>query len=802
MNKDIINKLTLKEKIEMLQGHDNMKTYKNIDKGIEEIIFSDGPSGIRKELDNGDSLSNISNALPTTCFPTGVTIASTWNIDLVKEMGEVLGDEAKYFGINLLLGPAINIHRNPLCGRNFEYYSEDPFLSGKIASSFVKGIESRNVGACIKHFACNNNEKYRYIGDSIVDKRALHEIYLKPFEMVINEANPYAIMTSYNRINGEFASENKYLLNDYLRSKLKYDGVIMTDWGGLKDRDKALKNGLDLEMPGSIPYNSKLLYDNIKNNNLDQELLDKSILRLIDLKNKTNNKKIDNFDFNKGYDIAYKLAIEGAILLKNDNDILPINKNEKLLIIGDLFKNVRYQGSGSSMLNPIKLKNHIDVFNENNINYEFKLGYLQNENEPNLKLEEDAINKCNDYDKIIVYAGLNDYVESEGYDRDNLSLPKNQLSLINKLIKLNKKIIIVLFGGAPVELPFINNIDAILYMGLSGEAIGDATYYLLFGIENPSGKLTDTWPLKYDDVPFSSEFTKSPYELYKESIFIGYRYFNTVNKNVLFPFGYGLSYSKFKYSNLKIRKIENDINITFNIKNIGNKKGKEVSEIYIGKNDSKIIRPKLELKGFNKIELDINEEKEISINININDLMVFIDDEYKLENGIYQIYVGNNSSSILLEGEIELEGAILNKSYYDEIYYKFILNNELSNLDFSKIIEREIPNYEYGKRPYTIETPIGEFNTFYGRIFKKIFLNVGLKQIKKASKMKDGLEKERMKKAGIFMYRLMPYNSLRSLSFSSSGKLQYNVAEGILEFANGHPLKGIRKMLKKYKIKE
>jgi len=802
MNKDIINKLTLKEKIEMLQGHDNMKTYKNIDKGIEEIIFSDGPSGIRKELDNGDSLSNISNALPTTCFPTGVTIASTWNIDLVKEMGEVLGDEAKYFGINLLLGPAINIHRNPLCGRNFEYYSEDPFLSGKIASSFVKGIESRNVGACIKHFACNNNEKYRYIGDSIVDKRALHEIYLKPFEMVINEANPYAIMTSYNRINGEFASENKYLLNDYLRSKLKYDGVIMTDWGGLKDRDKALKNGLDLEMPGSIPYNSKLLYDNIKNNNLDQELLDKSILRLIDLKNKTNNKKIDNFDFNKGYDIAYKLAIEGAILLKNDNDILPINKNEKLLIIGDLFKNVRYQGSGSSMLNPIKLKNHIDVFNENNINYEFKLGYLQNENEPNLKLEEDAINKCNDYDKIIVYAGLNDYVESEGYDRDNLSLPKNQLSLINKLIKLNKKIIIVLFGGAPVELPFINNIDAILYMGLSGEAIGDATYYLLFGIENPSGKLTDTWPLKYDDVPFSSEFTKSPYELYKESIFIGYRYFNTVNKNVLFPFGYGLSYSKFKYSNLKIRKIENDINITFNIKNIGNKKGKEVSEIYIGKNDSKIIRPKLELKGFNKIELDINEEKEISINININDLMVFIDDEYKLENGIYQIYVGNNSSSILLEGEIELEGAILNKSYYDEIYNKFILNNELSNLDFSKIIEREIPNYEYGKRPYTIETPIGEFNTFYGRIFKKIFLNVGLKQIKKASKMKDGLEKERMKKAGIFMYRLMPYNSLRSLSFSSSGKLQYNVAEGILEFANGHPLKGIRKMLKKYKIKE
>ena len=802
MNKDIINKLTLKEKIEMLQGHDNMKTYKNIDKGIEEIIFSDGPSGIRKELDNGDSLSNISNALPTTCFPTCVTIASTWNIDLVKEMGDVLGDEAKYFGINLLLGPAINIHRNPLCGRNFEYYSEDPFLSGKIASSFVKGIESKNIGACIKHFACNNNEKYRYIGDSIVDKRALHEIYLKPFETVINEVNPYAIMTSYNKINGEFASENKYLLNDYLRSKLKYDGVIMTDWGGLKDRDKALKNGLDLEMPGSIPYNSKLLYDNIKNNNLDQELLDKSILRLIDLKNKTNNKKIDNFDFNKGYDIAYKLAIEGAILLKNDNDILPINKNEKLLIIGDLFRNVRYQGSGSSMLNPIKLKNHIDVFNENNINYEFELGYLQNENEPNLKLEEDAINKCNDYDKIIVYAGLNDYVESEGYDRDNLSLPKNQLSLINRLIKLNKKIIIVLFGGAPVELPFINNIDAILYMGLSGEAIGDATYYLLFGIENPSGKLTDTWPLKYDDVPFSTEFTKSPYELYKESIFIGYRYFNTVNKNVLFPFGYGLSYSKYKYSNLKIRKIENDINIKFNIKNIGNKKGKEVSEIYIGKNDSKIIRPKLELKGFKKIELDINEEKEISINININDLKVFIDDEYKLENGIYQIYVGNNSSSILLEGELELEGAILNRFYYDEIYYKFILNNELSNLDFSKIIEREIPNYEYGKRPYTIETPIGEFNTFYGRIFKKIFLNVGLKQIKKASKMKDGLEKERMKKAGIFMYRLMPYNSLRSLSFSSSGKLQYNVAEGILEFANGHPLKGIRKMLKKYKIKE
>ena len=800
--KSIISSLSLKEKASLLVGYKNMLTYPIKEKEVASIVMSDGPNGIRKEDDNGDSLSNISKTSPSTCFPTGITIASSWNIDLINKMGVALGKECAYFDIDLLLGPAINIQRNPLCGRNFEYLTEDPFLAGRIGISLVDGIQAQNVGACVKHYACNNNEKYRFIGDSIVDDRALHEIYLKPFEMVVKKSKPMAIMSAYNQVNGHFCSENKYLIENILRSSWSFDGVVLTDWGGMVHRDIALENGCDLEMPGSVDYNIKLLYDGVKNGTIKEELLDKSVERLLELKEKTVNKSKEEVDFKKHYDIALSLALEGAVLLKNKDNILPLNIDNKYLIVGDLFKTMRYQGSGSSLLNPILIKDHLVSFDEKNINYDFSLGYNQNESKPNNKLEEEAVIKAKEHDTIVIYCGLNDYVESEGYDRDNLKLPENQLSLINKLTKSNKKIIVVLFGGGPIELPFINDVEAILDMMLPGEAGGDATTRLLFGLDNPSGKLSQSWPINYEDVPFGDKFISNPNELYKESIFVGYRFYNSINKEVLFPFGYGLSYTSFKYSNMTIKNESNDIVVTFNVKNIGIRKGKEIAQLYIEKKDSNIVRPAIELKGFSKFELEANEEKEISISINYDDLAVYHAGKFVVEDGKYELKVGSSSKSLLLSKEIVVKGITLPSTEYDEIYKAYLNSLVMDDQTFKRIIHRDITDYEFNKKPYTMETPIGEFNTFFGKMFKNAACNVGLKQYIKACKLPDGLEKEREKKAGLFIYKLMPNNSLRSLSFSSSGMLKYNIAEGILELSNGHFFKGIKKILKKYKIKE
>ena len=802
MDSKKLSSLTLKEKSSLLVGHKTMATLAIPEKDIEEVTMSDGPNGLRIENINGDSLNNVSKAQPATCFPVGVTLASSWNLELANKMGSAIGEEAIHYGINVVLGPAVNIQRNPLCGRNFEYLSEDPYVAGKIGAELVKGIQSQGVGACVKHFACNSNEKYRYIGDSIVDERALNEIYLKPFEIITRESDPRAIMTAYNQVNGAFCSENRYLIEEKLRNSWGFSGLVMTDWGGMVHRDIALKNGCDLEMPGMNDFNIKVLYDAVKNGSLDEATLDKSVQRLLDLKERTRIKEQRQADFKAHYDLALQIALEGAVLLKNENNLLPLSLDNKYLVIGGLFDSMKYQGGGSSLLNPMIIKNHKEAFKEKNVNYDFVVGYLENELNPDEKLENEALEKAKDYDNIIFYGGLNDYVESEGFDRGDMKLPSNQLSLLNKLTKLGKKIVVVIFNGAPVELPFVDEVDAILDMMLPGEAGGEATTKLLFGEANPSGKLAQTWPLVYEDVPFAKEYISNPYELYKESIFVGYRYFETVNKEVRYPFGYGLSYTKFEYSSLKI-KLENDgILASFKIKNIGKFEGKEIAQLYVRKNDSTIVRPSLELKGFNKVNLKPNEEKEVEIFVSFDSLKVYSINAFKFEEGTYSILVGSSSKNSYLKEQIKIEGEKLPKTLSDDIYSEYLKTLEMSKETFEKVICYKVPEYKFDARPYTLETPIGEFNTFFGKIFRKATCGIGYKQYKKAQKIKDPLIREREKKAGIFIAKLMPNNSLRSLSFSSSGLFSYPLAEGILELSNGHFFRGIKKMCKKYKIKE
>ena len=797
-----VETLTLIEKASMLVGYKTMSTLPIPEKGIESIVMSDGPNGLRIEDPNGNSLSGISEALPATCFPVGVTLASTWNLNLANKMGRAIGEEAIHYGINVVLGPAVNIQRNPLCGRNFEYLSEDPFIAGKTGSELVKGIQSQGVGACVKHYVCNNNEKYRFVGDSIVDDKALHEIYLKPYEIIVKESDPRAIMTAYNQVNGSFCSENKTLIEDELRHSWGFDGVVMTDWGGMVHRDIALNHGCDLEMPGMVDHNIKVIIDAVKDGAVKEETLNQSIERLLSLKDRTSPKQKIEADFNAHYKLALDIALEGAVLLKNDNKTLPLSKDNKYLVIGGLFSAMRYQGSGSSLLNPYIIKDHIESFKEKNINYEFALGYEESETEPNDKLELEALNKAKEYDTIIFYGGLNDYVESEGYDRKDMSIPHNQLSLLDKLSKLGKKIVVVLFNGSPIELPFFDHVDSILDMMLPGEAGGEATTKLLFGEVSPSGKLTQSWTYKYSDVPFSNEFASNPYELYKESIFVGYRNYKTLDVKVRFPFGYGLSYTSFEYSNLKVMNNNDKVLVTLKVENTGEIEGKDIIQLYVGKKDSKVIRPSLELKGFSKVSLKPGEEKEVLIELDNKYLSVFTQDGFKVEDGEYQLYIGNNVDDIRLSSVVKISGEKLEASSYDQIYKEYISTKDISKETFEKVVNRVIPEYVRGKRPYTMETPIEEFDTFFGKIFKKSVANVGLKRYKRAKKIKDPLLREREKKAGLFIYYLVPNNSLRSLSFSASGGFDYPLACGILELANGHLFKGLKAMGKKEKIKE
>ncbi len=801
---DVLSSLSLEEKARLLCGASNMGTYEIRDKGIRSLSVSDGPNGVRKERDkdNSDSLSSISGSLPCTAFPTGVVLANTWNAELAKSQGIAMAEECIHYGVNVILGPATNIKRNPKTGRNFEYYSEDPLISGKMAANYINGCQSLKVGVSLKHFACNNNEKYRFTGDSIVDERALREIYLKPFEIAIKESHPWCLMNAYNKINGVHCSENDYLMNKILRDEWGFDGLSMTDWGGIRDRVEGLKYGTDLEMPGSVEHNIQAIISANKGGSLPMEVIDKSVIRLLNTLERTEQDK-KPCDFDSHYPLALQIAEEGAVLLKNDGT-LPLSRDKKLLVIGDLFRMPRYQGSGSSLLNANKFVSHIDAWG--GTDYEFVQGYDEFNSNVDSKLEEEALNKAKDYETILFFGGQNDYVESEGFDRDTIKLPENQLSLLDKLQKFCKKLVVVLFGGSSIELPNIDKVSSILYMGLAGETIGEATYNLLFGKANPSGKLTETWPLKYEDVPFGEDFTKTPNELYKESIYVGYRYYVSANKEVAYPFGFGLSYTTYEYSDFATEDKGDTILFRVNVKNTGKMAGKAVVQIYSGLKDSNIHRPLRELRCFTKVFLEPGEDKEVVLTLNKKDLSVYDikTESFVVEDGLYNFDLCIFSSKVTSTTNVYVKGVKLepNDNEIENKYYKDLSNlPNMSDDEYSFIIGRKIEPYIFSKTPYTWETPIGEYRSFVGWVFKKATMGVGMKKFKQASKIKDERIREREKKSGYFVYRLMPSNSLRSLCYSSNGSLPYNIALGMYYLINHHWIKGIKAMCQKEKQK-
>lgn len=800
---ELLNQMTLEEKAALVSGTDFMYTNPVPRLGIPSLRMSDGPHGLR--IQSGSQDNGVAKSEQATSFPTAVSTASSWNPENTYKMGVAMGEEANDYGVHIVLGPGANIKRNPLCGRNFEYFSEDPFLAGEMGAAEVNGIQSQGVGVSVKHYALNNSENYRFNGNSIADERAIREIYLKQYERIVKKSKPTTLMCSYNQINGTFSSENKWLLTDILRDEWGFDGVVMTDWGAIRDRVLAIKAGLDIEMPGDTAYCRRAIIDGVKNGSLEEKELDKCVLNILKLIEKVScTKKGDKADYSRHHVLAADIAEDCAVLMKNDG-ALPVNMNERILIVGDMFEKMRYQGAGSSMINPAMLTTPKQAFDSNRVDYDFARGYRSNTSQTDEQLIKEATEKTQSCDKILVFCGLTDDSESEGGDRTTMALPENQQSLINALCETGKKIILVLFGGSPVEIPFKDKVSAILNMFLPGQNGGTAAYNLLYGKKSPSGRLSETWPESYSDVPFADEFSKTVNEKYKESIFVGYRYYLTAKKKVAFPFGFGLSYTRFAYSDIKAEDMGDTVKVTCRVTNEGDTDGAEVVQVYVKAPDTKVFKAETELKGFQKLYISKGESRTAEITIEKSELGYYNTKlgRWVLENGEYEFRVCTDCETVKGAEKIILQGETVECPYEDavnEIYKKADMKNVTDEV-FEKILGSEIPPLPSSK-PITIETLIGEFKNskLLGRLIYKALTGVGYSQIKKGEKMPEGTERENMIKGGQFLVKIMTTNSCRSLSMSSSGQFGYNMAEAFVEFANGHFFKGMKHICSPIKV--
>ncbi|PKK95582.1 MAG: glycosyl hydrolase [Tenericutes bacterium HGW-Tenericutes-5] len=799
--KSLIEKMTLEEKVSFMSGKDFWTTGSLERLGIPSIFLSDGPHGIRKQKDSPDH-AGLNESIPATCYPTASTVANSWNLELAEELGKYLGKEARSQNVNVLLGPGTNIKRNPLCGRNFEYFSEDPLLAGKLSAAYIRGIQSNGVSACLKHFAANNQEFRRMVVESVIDERALREIYLKPFEIGIKESNLKCLMSSYNRLNGDYTNENTHLMKDILRDEWNYQGVVVTDWGGSNDRVKGLLAGNSLEMPSTSGETNVQIVEAIKSGLISESVLDENLNQLLTLIFDTSeiNSVDESFDIEEHHTFAEKVALESIVLLKNENNILPLDNNHKVVIIGDFAKKPRYQGAGSSIVNPTKIDDTISVIEQFDLKY---IGYevgFERYGKNNNRLTSKAVNLARQSDVILLYLGLDEYSEAEGIDRSHMSLPKNQLFLLDELLKLNKKIVVVLSCGSAIEMPWADQVDAILHTSLSGQAGAKATLKILTGIENPSGKLSETYAINYSDYPSSPYFPgKEETSEYRESIFVGYRYFDTNNSRVKYPFGYGLSYTKFFYSDLKI--IEDKM--SFRIKNIGNVLGKEVAQIYVRALDSKVFRPFKELKSFVKIELQPQESKTIDIELDDNAYKIYNNDSksWIIEDLDYEILIGSSSSEIHLKATLHKSGIDLNpkldKTLLPSYYNGNILNIE--SKEFEKLYGKDLPNpktsfYKKNRLIVHYNTTISYLK--YARGFTGRLLYLGIKLLIKYYKLTHNREK-----ANFFVMGIL-HLPLRGLARMSGGIINHGQLDGLIMMFNGKFFKGYKKFRLERKIKK
>lgn len=662
---ELIGKMTLEEKASLCSGADFWHTESVERLGIPAMMVSDGPHGLRKQDQEADHL-GVNDSIKAVCFPAGCGTAASFNRELITGMGEVLGEECQAEGVGVILGPAVNIKRSPLCGRNFEYYSEDPMVASEMAGALIKGVQSKNVGTSIKHFLANNQETRRMSSSSEVDERTLREIYLAAFEGAVSCRKPWTVMCSYNKINGTYAAEHKEALTDILRGEWGFDGFVVSDWGAVNNRVPDLEAGLDLEMPASGGINDKQIVDAVKEGRLEEAVLDRAVERILNIvyRFEENRDKSAVFDRDKDHEYAKKVAEETIVLLKNEENILPLSEKEEIAFIGKYARQPRYQGGGSSHINSHKVTGAWDVVKDWG-NISFAEGYADQADVTEEALIVEAVEKAGKAKAAVIFAGLPDAFESEGFDRSHMGMPNCQNELIKRVAAVQPNTIVVLHNGSPVEMPWADQVKGIVEAYLGGQAVGAAVVDILFGKVNPSAKLPETFPYKLEDNPsylyYPGEGDKVEY---REGVFVGYRYYDAKKMDVRFPFGYGLSYTTFAYSNLKLSatqiKDTDTLTVSVDITNTGSMAGREVVQLYVSDVESTVIRPVKELKGFDKVELQPGETRTVTFTLGKRAFAYWNTQihDWHVESGEFRILVGKSSRDIQLEEAVTVESTV------------------------------------------------------------------------------------------------------------------------------------------------
>lgn len=794
--KELVQQMTLEEKASLCSGK-NFWYLKNIDRlGIPEIMVTDGPHGLRKQITSAQDI-GLNASVPSTCFPTASATACSFDRLLLFDIGKAIAEECRQEDVAVLLGPGINIKRSPLCGRNFEYFSEDPLVSGELAASFINGVQSQSVGVSLKHFAVNNQETRRMTGESVLDERTFREIYLKGFEIAVKKARPWTVMCSYNRLFGEFASQNERLLTGILRKEWGFEGVVISDWGAVVDRVAALKAGLDIEMPHVDNAHDEEIIEAVNTGKLSLEKVDLAAENVVHLILKSTERRFIHYEQANHHALARSAAAQSAVLLKNGGGLLPGKPGARTAVIGAFARNPRYQGTGSSKILPYMVDDVIDELAALGVKAEYAEGYPMETDEVDEQLIRAACEVAKDKEIVYLFAGLPDRYESEGFDRDSMRMPENHNRLIEAVSEVNPNVVVILMGGAPMETPWIDKVKAVLLMYLGGQAVGGACADILTGKVNPGGKLAESWPLKLEDNPSYNYFPGYPLTVeYREGIFVGYRYYDTAQKPVRFPFGFGLSYTSFEYSDLKLNKRDlaesEELIASCTLKNTGQVEGSEVVQLYVSLASSSIFRAAQELRGFQKVNLEPGEEIQVDFILPVRDLAFFntTASDWQVEDGTYEVRIGASSLDIRLRDHVKVSSSRKNEipemraktpSYFDLSH-----GLNVSDTEFEALIGRQLPPRERAKgAPHSISSTFSDIqDKWVGRQVIK-YLH---KRLKEMSADNADLK--------IMAEKMLMESPVRMIS-TMDGSMTTSQLNGLVDLLNGHVFKGLIKLLKK-----
>ncbi len=798
----LIAQMTLAEKIALCSGADTFRT-KAFDRyGIPSIAMADGPHGLRKQVATADHL-GINASVPATAFPTASLTACSWDRDLLHELGAAIGEEALQEDIAIVLGPGANIKRNPLCGRNFEYFSEDPYLAGEMAAAWIRGLQSRGIGASLKHFAANNQESERMSSDSVMDERTLREIYLPAFEKAVKRGQPATVMCAYNKLNGTYCSDNRTLLREILRDEWGFEGVIVTDWGAMNDRDKSFEAGLDLEMPGSKGHFDETVITAVRSGKLAEGRVDESVDRLLELAFRAVEQRRPGYryDAEAHHRLAQRIAAGSAVLLKNKDSLLPIRPGRKIALIGALAKTPRYGGAGSSHITPTRLSSAADGFDRLGITYTGYEGYPLR-GAADEALIAAAVAGARESDVAVIFAGLPEEYESEGFDRTTLAIPESHHALIARVAEANPNTAVVLVGGAPVEMPWLPKVKAVLNLYLAGQAGGPAAAELLSGKVNPSGKLAESYPVRYADVPSAGFYeTGGKQAQYREGIYVGYRYYDKARKEVLFPFGHGLSYTTFEYRDLILSgdtlDAPYDLKVSLTVRNVGPVDGAEVVQIYVSDLAHSVFRPEKELKEFAKVPLQAGETKRVTFALDARSFALYDPGagDWVTPGGRYRILVGASSRDIRLQAEVAVRGQDVSPQVRPAPRWYGDLTGAVTQANFESMLGREIsPVTRWRKGEYTLDCSFQDMRDSF--IVRQI-----IKSIEK--RIAGPFGGPDYNNATFKMLMASATNTpLRSLSLHSPDELPRHITTGIVHLANGRYLQGILALMKTPKTRE